>query len=552
MNFGLINILYLAFLFLFTTISLLYVKQKKTATVTIILFLLLIGLFTGLYIREVVYSNEILASTDEANYFMKYYECQYNSDCMVSGAGYVDLIKIFYEFFPGIQSNGLFLFSIIITTLYLPLLYLIFNLILKDQFLAYFSAILLLTTNYFIFPIVEGRPQQIGMFLTLVAVYYFNYFFLEESNTSSKLIFFGILGLVFYVHLLSFFITLLILVALIGSHYLNGKDYIKESAFLFVSSLVYLILFGIGLGPYASMGKGIKFALGGSSNILIQLVSDFSPFSYLLIYGFAFVTFLALIIGLRSPYLKLKNIIIKKVSQKKLEIFALLIYLVLVVGFVQYILRADVYSVVYNNSLLLFLFFQVGNAVFAILYILALLNITSKKKSKLDLSFFWYASLSLAIIGFGGLILSVVLPVNFDNWALRIINYFVIFSAPLVGGYVLSISNKKRLLLPLFLLLLIPGLILASKDPFFFDSKNSWDNTDVASMAYLASEDQSGNTYYVSTEDSGYMSNNYEKLHKLESFLLFGEQDSITIIHVTEDLEYGNKIYSSTGWQIYK
>ena len=142
------------------------------------------------------------------------------------------------------------------------------------------------------------------------------------------------------------------------------------------------------------------------------------------------------------------------------------IVVLLVVLTTQFLLNRDVHTSKYRGSMLLFLFMQVGNMVFGALFLKG--YFTKIRKGQFDDPFFRFATI-LMLMGAASILLSLFLPINFNNWSIRIMNYWTLFAVPIVTKEVMDMHPRWRSILTFVLpIVIIISLINISRDQTIF------------------------------------------------------------------------------------
>jgi hypothetical protein len=181
------------------------------------------------------------------------------------------------------------LFSVLITTISIGLLYYIYRKNTKEKELAIFSCMIVLTTSYFIYPIIEARPQQLGMFLVLIGVILAERY-IRERNVSYALFFSMFLVFTFFYHILSFFILGFAIFLIFIWSLVDRNIRVREVLFLPLFFALCLFFYFVSWSPYLLN----KIDIINTSRILwerITLSVFFVLFLFLLIF-FIFVLFL--------------------------------------------------------------------------------------------------------------------------------------------------------------------------------------------------------------------------------------------------------------------
>jgi len=150
---------------------------------------------------------------------------------------------------------------------------------------------------------------------------------------------------------------------------------------------------------------------------------------------------------------------------RTLAVFVFIVALFIILT-VQFILNKDVHSSKYRGSLLLFLLMQAGNLVFGGLFLKGYFSYI--RKGQFDDPYFRFVSI-LMFMGMISILFSLFLPINFNNWAIRIMNYWTLFAVPLVSREVIRMHPRLRLIIVLVLpLLIMVSLLNISRDQSIF------------------------------------------------------------------------------------
>jgi len=461
---------YLSFLFIFLVISIYKIlrleeiKRKKL----VIMFLIVVGFLLAFYVRFIVYQGVVFASFDEANYIDLLYRLVNDKPAVISGPGFV-YILIAINYISGLDFITIVpMLAIIVTIVSLAIIYGLYRIEIKNPVNALLSCILLISTSYFLWPIIESRPQQIGMILFFLSSILFYKYLKDEKFFFIFLVSYFI---TFIFHILSFFILSGCVLLLGYWQYLSYKGNLKKFIYLLASFFVCMFLFSRDWFIYNAMREDISTLFYEYPMCLIK-----TPFY--LIQVFIFTIFFIVVM----TYI-LKNTKLSKYAGylKHRSVFVLLILSVIFALFLQYRLGSVIHSSLYKDSILYFFFFQLGNLFFGIMFLIGLYDFI--KKGKTGNIFFKY-SIALMILGFMILIFSFFFPLGLNNGLIRVINYWTLFAAPIALVPIIKIRWKLVISILIALLILI-SLVNTSKDPYFFNYELYWDDSDFSAINWL-------------------------------------------------------------------
>ena len=255
----LFNLILLVFVSLFICKIFNLKKIKNDAPLKI--FLLVIGFALTFYIRKIVYNHSIFAAADEVNYIHLLYIIFRGGMTPVSGPGYIFTINMLH-FFSKIDFLKLVpAFAFSISTI-LPLcIYFFYKKTTKNAIYSFLSCILLFSTSYFIWPMIEGRPQQLGMFFVFVASWLFYKYLNNEKYLLPFLVLYSI---TFFYHILSFLILSGAIFLFGYWKYINKKINIKKLIFPAVYFIACCLIFFNGWFFYRAMNGGVRYLFKNS------------------------------------------------------------------------------------------------------------------------------------------------------------------------------------------------------------------------------------------------------------------------------------------------
>lgn len=560
------NLLFILTLYLLIKRSLLYKLNKKSVEFAYIFFLFSLGLLITIYVRNIVYTGaifelgtgSIFASTDESNYIKILSVASFTNlnDMQVSGPGYIFLMRILN------QVSGIDLFRIIpvssyvITPLYLVLMYTGYRFVLKDRLVSALSAILLLTTSYYFWPTLEQRPQLFGMiFVFFIAALYHRYAF-NPSKKLLSLIMVFILGL-FLIHILSFFLFLpIILLFMIIYRYIHGTTIKSISPVYFsLGGIFILFLSAPAIFAYGGSRGAVNYIFSSANSFILKtfgqhilLISILSILAIFLVLVFlpkskCLYSTLHHINPLRDYIRKYGNLF-----------FVLMVFLAFTALFVQYLLRAPIYSAFYKNSVMYFIILQLGNIFFGLTYLRGLLDHVGERNLDTNKTFFVIGSVALMLIGACFLIASLFFVYGWNNLLIRVINYWTLFAAPLISITLLKYMNLKNVEIKkvLYVILMISFLITistinVSRDPAIFNNNVYWSKSDILSAKFPSYNTEESNHNYIIKTDC-------QTMNRLIPIIQMKHNKKLAYLLLwspSVDVRYHNKIYVASEIEIY-
>ncbi|AEC52034.1 hypothetical protein PNA2_1118 [Pyrococcus sp. NA2] len=366
-------------------------------------------------------------------------------------------------------------FSILTFVLYVPTIYWFYRKLKLSRKTALFSVLTLFLSSYYIWSGIEVRPQEVGALLGVIATGH--YITTIENRTRFNVIVLPVLFVLLALsHILSFFLFSMLLLFYTVYVFLAGK--ISE-----FGKLYFVLSFSILLGlvivlwfpPYDRMVEAVIWMVNNMR--LLNLSITLQHFRIMVIIGYVsgIVLLWLLTFLLSRSILRLWNFF-KIITCK---FFTPLLLLAAFGGgialYLQFMLNAQAYSKVYGGSLLTFIFFQLGNMFFGLLFIYSFFRRIRDGK------FLTFDVLALSWIIIGGLmlLLSFMMPKGtggwgFNNWLIRVLQYFPIFGAPLVAYVLMEHLNEihKRtfhanIVFLLSTLIVVSTLNVARISPFY-------------------------------------------------------------------------------------
>ncbi|MCG6877630.1 MAG: hypothetical protein LJE96_00500 [Deltaproteobacteria bacterium] len=440
---------------------------KATGILTNGFFFLLAGSFVTAYIRLLVYDHGILA-TDEGNYAWIIHRINANPSLAwpISGPLYVKLINFLHQQCHLPILTAVPLMASLVSTLLPVFLYFGYVSILGGKTTdSALSCLILLSSSYFLWSMLEGRPQQLCLlFLFLAAVFYHEY--LADNSFKAFIAFFIFYVIVFAYHILSFFVLSLLIAIMWYVGYLNGSASLYKLSSLIIPLIICALLFFHPHSFYASTLSGIKHYHLKHVNLPVFFSLAFGAFGLLLLFKQKIAR--AVHIGL-------------KWGQSAIFMGMAFLLSIGVLVF-QYILIEKTITDFYAGSLAKFIVFQSGNIFFGLMYFVGL-HILAKSPQK-SLRFFVITSLGLTWITLLFTFLSFFL--GSKNWGIRLINFWVVFAAPVVAvAWVKAAGSAKIAVVLLLSFFMAVSLIHSSKDADLFRFEYIWEKDDIAAIEWL-------------------------------------------------------------------
>ena len=373
--------IFLYFLFLIPFIHQQLKSGKATGVLTNGFFFLLVGAFVTAYIRLLVYDHGILA-TDEGNYAWIIHRINANPSLAwpISGPLYVKLINFLHQQCHLPILTAVPLMASLVSTLLPVFLYFGYVSILGGETTdSALSCLVLLSSSYFLWPMLEGRPQQLCLlFLFMAVIFYHEY--LSDKSSNAFIAFFILYVIVFAYHILSFFVLSLLIAIMWYVAYLNGSASFYTLSSLIIPLIICAVLLFHPHSFYASTLRDIKLYHLKHLNLPVFFSIAFGAFGLLLLFK-----------------QKIAQAVQIGVKWGQSAIFIVMAFLFSIGALVfQYILNEKAIADFYGGSLAKFIVFQSGNIFFGLMYFVGL-HILAKTPQK-SLRFFVITSLGLGWI----------------------------------------------------------------------------------------------------------------------------------------------------------
>lgn len=454
----LVKILYLLFLlvFLYYFVIRVFIMRDPFGKKEWVATLIVLGFAMVFYVRFVIHDLIIMGPSDEALYASLAREVSGGLDPPVSGPGFVYLILLMNSLSGWPVEDIMAVLGIVLGSAFPLFLYFVYREAGIPREITVFSCLIILSTSYFLWPMIESRPQQFGILLLLVgALLYHSY--LNNKRFLGLVIL--VVSFTFLFHILTFLVLISMVIMLWWLRYIEKRTELKEAIWPGILFGTGLLVFFSPLPLYSSMNGGVKWMFEVSK---LGFVKNGSVLLVLLAITVPVVVGLTIFLRKKRIIKRLRNLDRKHLN-KIIPFFVIAVVLVLLV---QFFLNRDVHSSKYRESFQLFLLFQLGNIVFGGLFVKAFFSYI--RNDDLDDPFFRFVFI-LMVIGFASLLISIFLPMNFNNWAVRMINYWTVFAVPMIARDVTNFSPRWRKLLAIVMPVLISlSLINISRDQTIF------------------------------------------------------------------------------------
>jgi len=449
-----IKVLYLMVLaaFLYYLVIRTFINKEPFGRKEWALTLLVLGFSIVMYVRFVINDLTLIAPSDEALYVDLANDVKAGDNAPTSGPGFLYALLLLRSVTGWPVENITAVIGLLVGAAYPLIIYLIYRKHLASREEAVFSVLFIFSTSYLIWPMIESRPQQAGMLLVLLGGVLYHTYLIKGKYLSAVIV---ICLFTFFFHILSFLILMGLILLLWWFSYLEGKTSIRTTIWPFVVLIFGLLVFITPIPIYSGMYGGIKWTLRHST---LSMVRNWYPLA-------ASILIAVPVLVLLTRYLKKVDMLgkLKKAGEKHSRKMMYIFIVVLVSGLcLQFYLSRQIYIDKYKGSFLLFLLLQSGNFFFGGIFILEFFR--SMERGEFEDPYF-RSVIMLMLIGMISLVISIFLPLHFNNWAIRMINFWTLFAAPVVGRHILGMEEKRRsifiLMLPLFIIL---SLVNISRD----------------------------------------------------------------------------------------
>jgi len=453
-----IKIFYILFLLGFLyylTIRIFILKdpfKKKEWYITLIV----LGLSLVFYVRFIIHDLIITDPSDEAMYVTLAEEVSRGLTPPISGPGFVYIILLFNSISGWPLDNVTALMGILISGLLLPFIYILYKENGGSREIAAYSCLILIVTSYFLWPYIESRPQQFGLLLVFAGAFFYN-FYLTKGKYLVLFIMVGVFT--FFFHILSFLVLISLVSCLWWFRYVEGRSYFRQMFWPAILIGSGLLIFFSPLQMYSHMNGGVKWMFKMSE---LGFLRRGPVILILFALGISALIVVTYFFRKKRVIERIRNLD-KRHLNKFVPFFVSIIVLALVV---QFFLDMDVHRSKYRDSFILFMVFQIGNILFGAFFVRSYCRYI--RENDLDDPYFRSVTI-LMLIGLASLIVSIFLPMNFNNWSIRMINYWTVFAAPIIARDIMDLSPGWRKTLAFALpVLIVLSLINISRDQTIF------------------------------------------------------------------------------------
>lgn len=351
---------------------------------------------------------------------------------------------------------------------------------------AYFFLAFLLT-NHTVWSANEVRPQQIGILIgLLLLLWHLRLIQKLRINIRDMLIMVSLWVLLSLAHVFSLFVFYALMWLLSVAYLIGGEVDIRRYLTVVSASLPAFILL-LYFPPYKMTVFSIKWILEHSTLEVLKLAGWYFEEIFLGLWCLS-VVLGALFMFLKKPVAFVTLNLVEWVNSKRRSLyFAFILLLGMLVG-MQYYLGRSVYSEVYRNNVFALLFLQLGNVLFIMLLLHAVLKRLEKKTSDPVLM----SVIFFGLLGVGALFVSLLMPRNFGsfgftNWGLRVFQYMAFLALPLVADEIRIIFEyhpARRYVNLFFVLLILAGVVSSvlnvARPPMFYSYPYYWTSSDIA------------------------------------------------------------------------
>jgi hypothetical protein len=461
-----------------------------------------LGCLTAWYFRFVLHDGTVWA-TDEGSYLEIITTLQSGLSFPVSGPLYILIVEGLQSVL-GIQLvEALPIYAIFITCILPVTFYLLYLLAEKNlaisaidpSWYALTCIVILFASSYFVSPLIEGRPQQLGSFLMMVTLYvYHQQLLLNSKKLLVPLMVFSIV--VFYYHILSFIILISIAGMLWYWLYITDRTTVKNFIpGLFVSAFCGA-LFVQTDGVYFSMYQDLL-------NFHLQGINFYLAIA--LLAGMATLAF-----SLQKFVLQFASVIERSFSKKRYLIFFISVSVMLLIF--QYYLLEHLVADFYRHSFPLFVTFQLCNIFFMVLYFFGLHFLHQENRLN---NFFVIASILVLILGVVSLGLSFFL--GHKNLLLRLLNYWVLFAAPIASVTVIRGYQFHKATIAILPVAIFLSVVLSSKSSYFFNFDAYWEKNDIEMVSEACRLQNNGDFSAMLNQNKSFANrpSHYIRLYKI-------------------------------------
>jgi len=455
-------------------------RSKTNSKITTFFILsLLFGISIAIYIRFILHDGTVWA-TDEGSYLRIITLLNHDQIISVSGPLYIWIIESLQWLLNSSLINSQFYFSLISSCLLPALFFIFYHSIIKHNSInlepcqinyssfAFICLLMLLSSSYFIWSMIEGRPQQLGS-LIMITAFYLYYQQLLNASFPRIILLILLASILFYYHILSFIFFISMASMLWFWLYISRQSSFISIFLPLIIIIASLFAFTEKNGVYYHMFQDLlRFHLKG-----IDLKQAGIALGLLI-----FTAFL-----LQKPILYLVSL--TKSALKTPYFIIILILLSTAALMVQINLLGPDIFYFYRDSKITFIIFQLGNIFFMVCYFFGLYHLN--RQSQLN-NFFVISSFLFLILAAFSIVISFYL--GHKNLLLRLLGFWVLFAAPIASISLIKLYQFHWggiIILPIAILL---SIILSSKSGQFFNFEDYWDNNDIEAIEWACQHPQ--------------------------------------------------------------
>ncbi len=419
------------------------------------LLIIITVLIMVIYVREIVLDHIIPAPSDEANYVQILTDVDAGKEPVISGPGYVIALMVLYNL-TGLNFASLSSYvGIIVAITLVAIIYRTYRKRLGPTW-SISSIVLLLSTSYFLWPMIEGRPQQVGMGLVFGGVILYHRYL---ENKEFPLALSVVLVIIFFYHILSLLVLSGMIFIIWWYWFCMKRTTIKSLVLPAVLNILFVAMFMSNDLLYDQMNGGVEWMVQTSS---MGPIANWTLLLILIPITMALIVPVTWAVGKYELLPKLFSL-----ARSHAKVFIIGIGVLAGLAFIlQFFLISDIYSAKYHDNFGYFIIMSLGNIGFGAAFLYgSYLFITQHRKE----SPFFTACIALMVLGVLVIGASLVLPEGFNNWLIRTVNYWTMFAAP-IGGIALLRSSTRAPWLQRYILpaLAVLSLINISRDPDLF------------------------------------------------------------------------------------
>jgi hypothetical protein len=358
--------------------------------------------------------------SDEDNYVAVVERLERGEAWPVSGPAFVWIVRMLSLLTHLETAQALPLFALVSAGLIPPLLFLFYRCGGMKAQEASTAIALLMTSGYFLAPLLEGRPQQWGMVLLLATVGSFQRLW-NRPRGRDCLVSAGMYGLTFSYHILSFLVCNL---QLAGTLFLHSAGSGRFRVLWLGLLAGFGVLFWSDWGPYAAMRQDM---------IDYQLRAVSWPLAAGAVLGCG---------ALAYPFAARWRSVARWIASIPATAYYASLLSMLGAAFVWQLYLLPPESLhIYRGSALRFVLLQSGDLCYGLLFL------RGCRKMLAECASGFYLQQSILLMALGAAVLSASVFLGDKNGMIRVMNDWMLFSAPVavVGWRALGGSWQRRL-----------------------------------------------------------------------------------------------------------